>query len=78
MTSRFTLQRMAHDEETHTEVQEAEQKVTRRTAKKQRRMRVTGKSVFVLGRLLRGGPKTRTSLRRATRRKGRSRSARPS
>lgn len=58
---------MPHDEEEHTEVQEAAQKTARRTGKKRRRMRVAGKSVFVLGRLLRGGPQTKTRTRRATR-----------
>lgn len=57
-----------HNEEEHPEVQEAEQKVTRRVAKKRRRMRVTGKSVFVLGKLLRKSPKTKKGLRRARRR----------
>lgn len=62
---------MTHDEETHPEVQTAAQKTERRTAKKRRRMRVTGKSVFVLGTLLRRGPKSRASARRYSRRRGR-------
>lgn len=60
---------MPHDEEEHAEAQEAEQKVTRRAAKKRRRMRISGKSVFVLGKLLRGGPKSRRSARRRARRR---------
>ncbi len=58
-----------HDEEAHVEAKDAEQKVARRTAKKRRRMRVAGKSVFVLGRLLRKGPKSRAAARRRTRRR---------
>lgn len=60
---------MPHDEEEHVEVQDAEQKVARRGAKKRRRMRVTGTSVFVLGRLLRKGSKSRVSARRRARRR---------
>ena len=77
MRSRFTLKEMAHDEEEHAEVQEAEQKVTRRVAKKRRRMRVQGKSVFVLNTLLRRGPKTKKSLRGRARRRGPSPAPRP-
>lgn len=61
---------MPHDEEEHAEVQEAEQKIARRTAKKRRRMRVSGKSVFVLQTLVKRGPKSRRSARKRGRRVG--------
>lgn len=59
-----------HDEDlAHPEIPAAEQKAARRSEKKRRRMRVAGKSVFVLGRLLRGSVKN--AQRRPRRRKRR-------
>lgn len=60
---------MNHDEEEHAEVQQGEKLTARRGAKKRRRMRIAGKSVFLLGRLLRKGPKSRKSARRGSRRR---------
>lgn len=58
-----------HNEETHAEVGAADQKIERRTAKKRRRMRVTGKGVFVLNTLLRRrGLQTQQSARKRRRR----------
>lgn len=58
-----------HSEDEHAEVQQTEARLERRGAKKRRRMRVAGKSVFVLGRLLKKGPRTRQSARRRGRRR---------
>lgn len=60
---------MNHDEEEHEEVQRGERQGERRVAKKRRRMRVSGKSVFVLRTLWKRGPKTRRSRRRTVRRR---------
>lgn len=60
---------MPHDEEEHPEVQSAEARTVRRSTKKRRRrVRISGKSVFLLQTLLRRGLKSRASVRRRTRR----------
>jgi len=56
---------MDHEEDEHETVQRAERRVRQRRAKKRRRMPVSGKSVFVLNRLLR----KRANARRSTWRK---------
>ncbi|MDP3685538.1 MAG: hypothetical protein Q8R32_01775 [bacterium] len=60
---------MTHDEEKHEEVQRDERRGERRVAKKRRRMRVSGKSVFVLRTLWKRGPKSSRSRRRTIRRR---------
>lgn len=70
MTSREGIMPGGHNEEEHPEVLEAEGKITRRSAKKRRRMRVSGKSVFVLQTLVKRGPKSRRSARKHGRRVG--------
>lgn len=65
----FYVLPVPHDEEEHAEVLQAEEKVARRRAKKRRRMRVSGKSVFVLQTLVKRGSKSRTPARRKQRRR---------
>lgn len=58
---------MDHDENEHETVQRAERRAHQRGEKKRRRMQVSGKSVFVLNRLLRKRANARRSAWRKKR-----------